>query len=120
MRPLSAGTLVRRALWPAAGLALIALGWWDARHGGGWGAMVAALSAAAFAQAARIERGGEDHPLEIWLFSVRTAVFGAVPFALAGWWSAALATLALYAATSFFLIQHVRHKMAAPLDNPHN
>jgi hypothetical protein len=120
MRPLPAGSLVRRALWPAAGLALIALGWWNAHHGGGWGAMVAALSAAAFAQAARIERGGEDLPLEIWLFSIRTAVFGVVPFAIAGWWNAALSGLAVYAAASFFLIQHVRHKIAAPLDNPHN
>jgi hypothetical protein len=120
MRPLSAGSLMRRAMWPAAGLALVGLGWWNANHGGGWGAMVAALSTAAFAQAARIERGGEDQPLEIWLFSMRTAVFGAVPFALAGWWNAALAALALYAATSFFLIQHVRHKIAPPMDNPHN
>ena len=120
MRPLPAGSLVRRALWPAAGLVLIALGWWNAHHGGGWGAMVAALSTAAFAQAARIERGGEDLPLEIWLFSIRTAVFGMVPFAIAGWWNAALSGLAVYAAASFFLIQHVRHKIAAPLDNPHN
>ena len=120
MRPLHAQSLVRRALWPAAGLALIALGWWSTRHGGGWGAMVAALSAAAFAQAARIERGGGEHPLEIWLFSIRSAVFGAIPFALAGWWNAALAGLALYAAASFFLIQHVRHKIVPPPDNPHN
>ena len=120
LRPLHAHSLARRALWPAAGLALVALGWWSARHGGGWGAMVAALSAAAFAQAARIERGGEDHPLQIWLFSIRGAVFGAVPFAVAGWWNAALAGLALYAAASFFLIQHVRHKIAAPRDEPHN
>ena len=41
----------RRLLWPAAGLALIALGWFEARHGWGWGAMVAALGAAAFAEA---------------------------------------------------------------------
>jgi len=120
MRPLHAQSLVRRALWPAAGLALIALGWWSARHGGGWGAMAAALSAAAFAQAAKIERGGDHHPLEIWLFSVRTAVFGAIPFAIAGWWNAALAGLGLYATASFFFNQHLRHKIAPPADNAHN
>ena len=79
----------------------------------GWGAMAAALSAAAFAQAARIERGGDDHPLEIWLFSIRDAIFGAIPFAIAGWWNAVLAGLALYAAASFFLVQHFRHKIAS-------
>jgi hypothetical protein len=120
MRPLPAQSLLRRALWPAAGLALIALGWWSARHGGGWGAMVAALSAAAFAQAARIERSNDHHSFEIWLFSIRTAVFGAIPFAIAGWWNAALAGLALYAAGSFFVVQHVRHKIAPPADNTHN
>jgi hypothetical protein len=120
MRPLPAQSLVRRALWPAAGLALIALGWWSARHGGGWGAMTAAVSAAAFAQAARIERSGDHLSFEIWLFSIRTAVFGAIPFAIAGWWNAALAGLALYAAASFFIVQHFRHKIAPPLDNAHN
>ena len=120
MRPLPAHSLVRRALWPAAGLALIALGWWTARHGGGWGAMTAALSAAAFAQAARIEQGSHHYPFEIWLFSVRTAIFAAIPFAIAGWWNAALAGLALYASVSFFLVQHFRHKIASPSDNVHN
>jgi len=120
MRPLPAHSLVRRALWPAAGFALIALGWWHARHGGGWGAMIAALSAVAFALAAKIERGSEDHPFEIWLFSIRAAIFGAIPFAIAGWWNAALAGLASYSAASFFLIQHFRHKIAPPSDNPHN
>ena len=120
MRPLHAQSLVRRALWPAAGIALVALGWWVARNGGGWGAMTAALSATAFAQAARIERSGDHHSFEIWLFSIRTAVFGAIPFAIAGWWNAALAGLALYAAASFFIVQHVRHKIGLPPDNAHN
>ena len=115
MRPLPARGLVRRMLWPAAGLALVALGWWSSRHGGGWGAMTAAVSAAAFAQAAKIERGADDVPPQLWLFSTRTAIFGLIPFALAGWWNAGLAALALYAAASFFLIQHIRHRIAATL-----
>ena len=32
------------------------------------------------------------------------------PFAIGGWWNAYLALLALYAATSFFLAQHFRHR----------
>ena len=46
LRPLSPSMLSRRLLWPAAGLALLALGWFEARHGSGWGAMVAALAGA--------------------------------------------------------------------------
>ncbi|MEO5809293.1 MAG: hypothetical protein ABIR51_04395, partial [Sphingomicrobium sp.] len=57
LRPLSPGMWSMKALWPAAGLALLALGWFTARHGGGWGATVAALTAAAFAQAMLLERG---------------------------------------------------------------
>ncbi len=112
MRPLAPRSLVRRLLWPATGLALVALGWWSARHGGGWGAMAAALAAAAFAEAARIERGSVAVEPELWLFSGRNAIFAFVPFALAAWWNAGLAALALYAAASFFLIQHLRHKIS--------
>ena len=78
----------QRLLWPAAGLALLALGWFEARHGGGWGAMVAALAAAAFAEAMRIERRSTEPPGAIWLFSRRTAIWPAIPFALGGWWNA--------------------------------
>ena len=58
LRPLSPGLPSKRLLWPAAALALVALGWFVSRHGGGWGALVAALSAAAFAEAMRVERSG--------------------------------------------------------------
>ena len=53
LRPLAARMLSRLALWPAAGIALLALGWWEMRHGTGWGALVTAIAAAAFAEAAR-------------------------------------------------------------------
>ena len=109
LRPLAARNLARRLAWPAAGLALLALGWWQARHGGGWGAMVAALTAGAFAEAARIERGVDRLPGDHWLFSARGAVWASVPLALGGWWNAVLALLAIYAAASFFIIQHWRH-----------
>ena len=73
--------------------------------------MVAALSAGAFAEAARVERqetiatGGE------WLLSRRSAIWLAIPFAIGGWWSTYLGLIALYAATSFFIVQHLRHRL---------
>ena len=110
LRPLSPAMGSLRALWPAAGLALLALGWFTARHGGGWGATMAALAAAAFAEAMRLERGTGEVPGRDWLFSRRSAVVLAIPFALTGAWNLYLALLALYAAASFFLVQHVRHR----------
>ncbi len=109
LRPLGPSMLSRRLLWPAAGLALIALGWFEARHGSGWGAMMAALAAGAFAEAGRVERRGRELPGGQWLFSRRNATWLALPFAIAGWWSLFLALAAFYAATSFFIAQHFRH-----------
>jgi hypothetical protein len=111
LKPLSPSMLSRRLLWPASGLALVALGWFEARHGSGWGAMVAALSASAFAEAARVERVGASVSGSEWLFSRRSAVWLAIPFAVGGWWSSYLGLVALYAAASFFIVQHVRHRL---------
>ena len=111
LKPLSRSMPSRRLLWPAAGLALLALGWFEARHGSGWGAMVAALSAAAFAEAGRVEQQGRTIPGGLWLFSRRTAIWVAIPFGIAGWWSAYLGLVALYATASFFVVQHVRHRI---------
>ena len=109
MRPLPARHLALTALWPMAGLALLALGWFETRHGAGWGAMVAALAGAAFAEAARIERGNADMPGSRWLFSRRNAIVLAVPFLFLERWPVFLGLVALYAAVSFFIAQHVRH-----------
>ncbi len=111
LRPLSSGMISRRLLWPAAGLALLALGWFQARHGSGWGAAVAALSAAAFAEAERAERAERPVPGGHWLFSRRNAIWLAVPFAVGQWWNAYLGILALYGAASFFIVQHFRHRV---------
>jgi hypothetical protein len=46
----------------------------------------------------------------LWLFSRRSAIVGAVPFALAGAWTSYIVALAVYAALSFFIVQHVRHQ----------
>jgi hypothetical protein len=116
LRPLSPRSTSWRLLWPAAGLALMALGWFVSRNGGGWGAMVAALAAAGFAEALRLERGSADLPGKLWLFSRRSAIMAAIPFALFGAWNSYLAIIALYAATSFFLVQHVRHRDSAQRD----
>ena len=112
LQPLPPRHLVRRMLWPAAGLALLALGWWSTNHGAGWGAMFAALTTAAFAEAARIEQAGSDVPSQLWLFSRRNAILIGLPFAAAGWWVPYLAALAAYAAISFFVVQHFRHRLA--------
>ena len=109
LRPLPARMPSRLALWPAAGIALLALGWWEMRHGTGWGAFVAATTAAAFAEAARIERSAMPGGGDMWLFSRRNAIFAAVPFALGGVWTAYLLAMLVYAALSFFIVQHVRH-----------
>jgi hypothetical protein len=90
---------------------LLALGWRLATHGSGWGALVTALVAIAFAEAARIERGHDEVPGQLWLFSRRNAILAAVPFALAGAWALCLVALALYAAGSFFIVQHWHHRI---------
>ena len=109
LRPISPSNAALRWLWPAGGVALLALGWFVSRHGGGWGAFVAALATVAFAEAMRIERGQEDVPWRLWLFSRRSAIVSAIPFALVGAWVPLLGFLAAHATVSFFLVQHARH-----------
>jgi hypothetical protein len=109
LRPLAPSVLARRLLWPLSGLAMLALGWWEARHNSGWGAGVTAICAIAFAEAARVEKRGAAPDVALWLFSRRNAVLAAVPFAIAGSWTAYLMAMLAYAALSFFLVQHVQH-----------
>ena len=109
LKPLQSRMLSRLALWPADGVALLALGWWEWRHVSGWGAMVAAIGAIAFAEAARIERGGLPLPGEVWLLSRRNAILAAIPFAIFGAWTGYLVFLAAYACVSFYYTQHARH-----------
>lgn len=109
LRPLPVRMVSREALWPAGGLALVALGWWDMSRALGWGPLLAAGTAAAFAEAARIEKSSMPPGGEVWLFSRRNAIFTAVPFAVFGAWTPYLLAMLLYAAISFFIVQHVRH-----------
>jgi hypothetical protein len=109
LKPLPIRLLSRLALWPAAGIALLAIGLWELRHHTGWGALVTAGAACGFAEAARIEKATMPPGGEIWLLSRRNAIFLAIPFALAGVWTAYLLALLLYAAASFFIVQRVRH-----------
>lgn len=109
LRPLHARMITRLALWPAAGIALLALGWWEWRYDSGWGAMIAAIGAIAFAEAARIEKAGLAMPGDVWLLSRRNAIFAAIPFAIFGAWTAYLVFLAAYACVSFYYTQHARH-----------
>ena len=107
LKPLPKRMLSRRLLWPAAGIALLALAIWESRHGGSWGTIMAAVAAAAFAEAARLE-GAAGLPGEAWLFSRCNAILLAVPFAPFGAWTAYLIGLFGYAAVSFFYLQHAR------------
>lgn len=109
LRPFSSRLLSRRALDPAAGIALAALGWWKYNNGGGWGALLTVSATIAFAEAARIEKAGFPADADLWLFSRRSAIVAALPFALLGTWTAFLVAMLIYAGASFFLIQHVRH-----------
>ena len=108
LRPLPARMPSRALLWPAAGIALLALAYWESRQPSGWGALMAAISAAAFAQAARTEAATGNVPGELWLFSRRNAILAAIPFAIGGAWTGYLIALFLYAAASFFYVQHAR------------
>ncbi|MFL6720463.1 MAG: NTP transferase domain-containing protein [Sphingomonas sp.] len=110
LKPLPSRMISRVALWPATGLALLAIGLWEMRHGTGWGALVTAASACSFAEAARIERAGLAAGGELGLLSRRNAIFLAIPFAIAGRWTAYLVALLAYAAISFFIVQRVRHR----------
>ena len=107
LRPLPKQMMSRALLSPAAGITLLVLGWWEAREVSGWGAFLAAIAAAAFAEATRLERPAGS-PAEVWLLSRRNAVFLALPFALLGSWTPYLVTLFAYAGVSFFLAQHAR------------
>jgi hypothetical protein len=94
-------------------LALLAIGLWQTRHGTGWGSLVAAGAACAFAEAARIEKSDKPAGGDLWLLSRRNAIFLAIPFALGGVWTAYLIAVLAYAALSFFIIQRVRHSASS-------
>jgi hypothetical protein len=113
LKPCASRMWSRLALWPAAGLALLAIGLWEMRHGTGWGALVAAASGCAFAEAARAEKSTMPPGGDPWLFSRRNAIFLAIPFALGGAWTAYLLVVLVYAALSFFIIQRVRHSVSS-------
>jgi hypothetical protein len=109
LRPLSGRLVSRRMLDPAAGITLLALAWWEMSQGHGWGTLVAGTGTIAFSEAMRIEKTGFPPDADPWLFSRRSAIFAAIPFALAGAWTPYLIGLLIYAAASFFIVQHVRH-----------
>jgi hypothetical protein len=108
LRPLPSKMLSRTLLWPAAGVALFTLALWEMRHGSSWGALMAAVAAGTFAQAMRNETILDLVPGCEWLFSRRNAILAAIPFAVFGGWVSYLVALFVYAAASFFFVQHFR------------
>ena len=115
LNPLPRRSLTRALLWPAAGLAILALGLWQSNHGGGWGALLAAATAVTFAQAYRLELKPAPEARQLWTFSRRNAILGAIPFAVFGGWTTLLVALLAYAALSFFFVQYVGHRVASEL-----
>lgn len=115
LKPIAPDSYFQLSLWPAGGLALIALAWWETRHGGGWGALACALCASAFGQAYQIERGHLDVALPVWLVSRRNAILLLFLFALAGAWTGYLIAVLVYAAISFFFVQYLAHRLRSEL-----
>ena len=115
LRPLPATLLSARLLWPAGGLALIALGWWQDGAGSGWGAWLAAVAGCAFAQAYELEKKDVEVPLPLWLVSRRNAILAIRPFAALGAWTAYLVAVLVYAAVSFFFVQFLAHRFRTEL-----
>ena len=118
LRPIAPNSYAQLLLWPAGGLALLALGWWEMRHGGGWGAFVCAVAAAAFGQAYQLERLHTNIALPPWLFSRRNAVFLLALFAIGSAWTGFLIAVLVYAAISFFFVQFLVHRTRSEL-TPH-
>ncbi|HET6941876.1 MAG TPA: hypothetical protein VFH89_06915 [Sphingomicrobium sp.] len=118
LRPIPPKTYSQLLLWPAGGLALLALGWWETRHGAGWGALVCAVSAAAFAQAFQVERVHTDLALPPWVISRRNAILLLILFAIGGAWTGFLVGVLIYAAISFFFVQYLVHRLQSEL-TPH-
>jgi hypothetical protein len=111
LRPLPARSRVPKLLWPAAGVALLSLGWWQASNESGWAALYAAVATAALAQADRTERGKLQIPGDIWLFSRRNAILAAIPLVAVTGWTGALVLLSFYAGVSLFVGQFVNHSI---------
>ena len=118
LKPLPSNSLAERLLWPAAGLALLALGWREAWHGSGWGALVCAAAALAFAQAYQFERSHAEVAMPLWLLSRRNAILALVLFGLAGAWTGYLLAMLGYAGISFFFVQFLVHRLRPEL-TPH-
>lgn len=118
LKPIAPNSFSQLLLWPAGGLALLGLSWWETRHGSGWGALACAASAAAFAQAYQLERGHTDVALPPWLVSRRNAILLLFLFAIANAWTGFLIALLVYAAVSFFFVQYLVHRLRPEL-TPH-
>ena len=118
LRPIPPNSFSQLLLWPAAGLALIALSWWVTRHGGGWGAFACAVCAAAFGQAYQLERAHTEISLPPWLVSRRNAILLLALFAIGSAWTGFLIAVLAYAAISFFFVQYLVHRVRTEL-TPH-
>lgn len=101
------GTRLRQALPFASAAALLSLGQAVSRTSG-WGAIVLAAGALAFAFALEGERPRRSGP-GLFLAEPKGMTWLMLPFAAAGQWTLGLAGLFSYAAASFFIAQRQAH-----------
>src|SRR5260221_10985044 len=113
LEPLPIKMLSRSPLWPASRRALLAIGLWEMRHGPGWGALVAAVTACGFAEAMRIEKASMPPGGDLWLFSRRNAIALAIPFALGGVCTFYVLRILAFGAIFFFIVQRVGHSLTS-------
>jgi len=113
LQPLRRGPELLAALPVVASVALLALAWRLSAEDADWDVVLAATGALTFAVAQRLEGRHATHGASApWLLSPANAIWAAVPFALFGWWRAAVILLAVWAAASFFAEQRRAHRPA--------
>ena len=110
LRPMVPSLLSLRLLWPATILLIGVIGWAAWRQDGDPAAGLAAITAIAFAEARRMERGHGLPKRAEWLFARRPALFLAVPFLFLAMPQPYLLGLLAYATLSFFIVQQAVHR----------
>lgn len=101
----------RQTLPILATAALVALAWSLARSSG-WGCLALAAATIAFLLALHKEAAGMEVEGRLFLAERKGLIWLMLPFAATGLWVSGLTLLALYAAGSFFWVQHQRHGAA--------
>ena len=114
LRPLPPRSLSARLLWPAAGLALARARLAAGAQRRGLGSSRHGVCGPSPSPKPRGSSSGTVRSRGKCGYSRRrNAILAAVPFAIAGAWAFYLVALALYAAGSFFYVQHWHHRITS-------